>query len=66
MVSWVKAEGRSGCRVGLYSVSSGRDMVGDADCQPHVKCVCGRCEMKRKAKKSKEKKRREERVKLID
>ena len=38
MVSRVKAKRRNGVRVGLYSVSSGRDMVGGAYCQRHVRC----------------------------
>lgn len=38
MISRVKAGGRNGVRVGSYSVSSGRDMVGGAYCHPHVKC----------------------------
>lgn len=39
MISRAKAGWRNGCRVGLYSVSSGRDMVGAAYCHPHVKHV---------------------------
>ncbi len=39
MVSRSEARCKKGCRVGLYSVSSGRDMVGAASCHPHVKCV---------------------------
>ena len=37
MISRAKAGWRNGCRAGLYSVSSGRDMVGAAYCHPHIK-----------------------------